>query len=167
MRVDFVGTRTFEIPHGEAIINHAIWDTHGAGTITAHNYDMSQFSVYLNHVPAGKNAKIHVLDVQAMMEGHDRGLIDPILKLNGSKVTVTGSIPYNHYFVYKGGSEGKVYGPNWKFVRNLPAAAEGTLIANHGDNTFSVNALKSPNTFLSSRLKVKDNENVITIDKPL
>lgn len=167
VRVDFVGTRTFEIPHGEAIINHAIWDTHGAGTITAHNYDMSQFSVYLNHVPAGKNAKIHVLDVQAMMEGHDRGLIDPILKLNGSKVTVTGSIPYNHYFVYKGGSEGKVYGPNWKFVRNLPAAAEGALIANHGDNTFSVNALKSPNTFLSSRLKVKDKENVITIDKPL
>jgi len=102
-----------------------------------------------------------------MMEDHDIGLIDPILNLNDSKVTITGSIPYNHYFVYKGGSEGKVYGPNWKFVRNLPAAAEVTLIAKHGDNTFSVKAPKSPNTFLSSRLKVKDSENVITIDKPL
>ena len=41
------------------------------------------------------------------------------------------------------------------------------LIAKHGGNTFSVIAPKSPNTFLSSRLKVKDNDNVITIDKPL
>jgi len=43
---------------------------------------------------------------------------------------------------------------------------EGRFEANAGDNSFSVRAPRSPNAWLSSRIKVKDLENVVKIDKP-
>jgi hypothetical protein len=51
-------------------------------------------------------------------------------------------------------------------VQNLPLAAEGDLEAVHRDNTFSVNATQSSDTWLSSRIKVEDTANIITIAEP-
>jgi len=100
-----------------------------------------------------------------MHEDRDTGLINPVLHLNGAQVSVQDTIPYDHYLVYSEGLRAKVYGPNWRFVKDVPVTIEGDFVAKHGNNAFSV-ASKSPNTWLSSRIKVKDNENVIRIDKP-
>ena len=164
--IDFVGKRIFEIPHGEAINNMAIWDPHAGATITANSYHMNEFSLYLHHVPAGEKAKIKVLDIQAMGEDRDTGLIDPLLSLNGIRVAVKGTIPYDHYLVYSEGSDAKVYGPNWHLVKELPVRTSGKPVAIAGANTFSVSAPKSPNAWLSSRIKVVDLDNPITVKKP-
>ena len=118
----------------------------------------------MHKVPAGKKAEIEVSKIEAMKENHTTGLIDPVITLNKNSVSVTGTIPYNHYLVYKGGTNAKVYDQNWNFVKDLPATGPA-LEALHGNNTFSV-ASKSPNTWLSSRIKVKDTENIIKIKKP-
>ena len=165
--IDFVGERTIEIPSGEVCNNREGWNIFQAGSISQFDYSrVKSFRIFLHKVPAGKKSQIEVSGIVAMSENHTTGLVDPVLNLNGAQVSVQGSIPYNHYLVYKGGAKAKVYGPNWNFVKDLPAAAKGSLIAKHGDNTFSVSAPKSPNTWMSNRIKVKDRENVITIDKP-
>jgi hypothetical protein len=101
-----------------------------------------------------------------MNEDRTTGLINPVLTLNDTKATVQGTIPYNHYLVYAGGAVAKVYSPNWKFVKDLPVTDAGALNAVKGNNTFSVSAPQSPNAWLSSRIKVADTENRITIQKP-
>ena len=166
MVIDFVGERTFEIPTGEYINSRAYWDSlHGCVT-TASNYSAEQMSLFINSVPAGKKATVEVSDIKAMFEDQNTGLIDPILNLNGAKASVSGTIPFNHYLVYSGGSSAKVYGPNWHFVKDVPVAIEGDFEAKHGNNSFSVSAPKSPNTWMSNRIKVKDLDDVIKLDKP-
>jgi hypothetical protein len=166
MIIDFVGERTFEIPTGEYINSRAYWDSlHGCVT-TASNYSAQQMSLFINSVPAGKKATVEVTDIKAMFEDRDTGLIDPVMNLNGAKASVSGTIPFNHYLVYSEGSSAKVYGPNWHFVKDVPVTIEGGFEAKHGNNSFSVSAPKSPNAWLSNRIKVKDLENVIKINKP-
>ncbi|MHC4252316.1 MAG: hypothetical protein ACYS9X_24625 [Planctomycetota bacterium] len=100
-----------------------------------------------------------------MREDRDTGLIDPVLTLNGVRARVTGTTPYNSYLVYRGGAGAKVYDPNWNFVKDLPVSGPG-FEAVQGDNTFSVTSAKSPDAWLSSRIKVEDTANRITIRKP-
>ena len=160
---DFVGQRTFEIPNGEASINRYGF----VGAITAFRYNkMDKLFAFINNVPAGKKAKIKILDIQAMYENHDLGLIDPVLTLNNKSAQVTGSIPYNHYLTYTEGPVAKVYGPNWHFVKDVAVTVEGNFEAVNGNNTFSVASAKSPDAWLSCRIKVQDSENRIIISKP-
>lgn len=163
--INFTGRRTIEIPNGEVCNNRYGYDAYK--TITAFGYEkVDRVGAVLHKVPAGKKAEVKILDVQALREDRNTGLIDPGLTLNGIKVVVNGTIPYNHYLVYAGGSNAKVYDANWKFVKDLPVTAEGKLEATHGSNTFSVSAPASPNAWLSSRIKVEDSANRITIQKP-
>ena len=165
--IDFVGKRTIEIPIGEVCNNRAGWNIYKYGTISQFNYDrVKSFRLFFHQVPAGKKAKVKVLDVKAMKENRGKGLIDPVLNLNGVQVSVQGSIPYNHYLVYKGDSEVKVYDSNWNFVNELPVQTSGKFTAQSGKNTFSVTASQSPNTFVSSRIKVSDTKNPIVVKKP-
>jgi hypothetical protein len=134
--VDFVGKRTFEIPNGDMMNNRYDWDCFAAQSITSFGYG-----------------------------GVDR-LIDPVFTLNDSRVKVQGTIPYNHYVRYPGGASAKVYNKDWFFVKDVPVTVEGEFVARKGANRFGVSAPKSPNTWVSTRTKVKDIENIITIQKP-
>jgi hypothetical protein len=163
--IDFVGERTIEIPNGEVCNNREGWDIFKCGTITQFNYaGVNSFRLFMHKVPAGKEAKITVSKIEAMTENRDTGLIDPVLTLNGVRANITGTIPYDNYLVYKGGAKAKVYDPNWNFVGDLPVTGP-RFEAKKGSNAFSV-ASRSPNTWLSSRIKVKDTANRITIRKP-
>ncbi len=167
VKVDFTGQRTIEIPNGEAVNNLAGWDIFSAGTITQFDYaaDVDRFRVWLHKVPAGVNASVEILNIQAMNEDRTTGLINPVLAMTGNSVTVNGTIPYDHYLTYPGnGSTAKVYDPNWNFVTNLTVGGAG-LSAGSGNNTFSVNASGSTNTWVSSRLKVAVTS--YTIAKPM
>jgi hypothetical protein len=163
IEVDFVGKRTIEIPNGEAHINRYGF----VGSITAFRFNkVDKFFAFITEVPAGKKAKIKILDIQAMYEDHNVGLIDPVLTLNDQRIQVTGTVPYNHYLTYTKGSVAKVYGPNWHFVKDVAVTANESFVAVKGNNTFSVKAAKSPDAWLSSRIKVQDSENRIIISKP-
>jgi len=173
--IDFEGQRTFEIPHGEACNNSATWLSYLSETrypmqptavISAHRYTSEFFRAYITGLPAGKKTRVEIVNIEAMNEDRTTGLVDPVLTLNDAKVVVQGTIPYNHYLVYSGGANAKVYGPNWKFVNNLPVTTEGDLEAVKGNNTFSVSSTQSPNTWLSSRIKVSDTEDPIIVSKP-
>jgi hypothetical protein len=168
--IDFVGRRTFEIPHGEAANNSATWLSYNplnpTALISASRYTSEYFRAYITGLPAGKKTRVEIVNIEAMNEDRTTGLIDPVLTLNDTKATVQGTIPYNHYLVYAGGAVAKVYSPNWKFVKDLPVTAAGALNAVKGNNTFSVSAPQSPNAWLSSRIKVADTANRITIQKP-
>jgi len=165
--IDFEGERTIEIPNGEAANNRERWDIFQSGSISQFNYaKVDRFRLFLHDVPAGKSANIEVTNIEAMKEDRETGLIDPVLTLNGATAAVSGTISYNHYLVYSEGTSAKVYGPNWKFVEDLPVTAQRPLEAVQGNNTFSVAATQSPDTWLSSRIKVEDTANIITIAKP-
>ena len=170
VNLDFVGQRTFEIPHGEACNNSAVWLSYDplnpTSVISASKYTSEFFRAYIAGLPPGKRTRVEIINIEAMKEDRTTGLIDPVLTLNGAKAAVKGTIPYNHYLVYSGGAVAKVYSPNWKFVKDLPVTAAGALNAVKGNNTFSVSAPQSPNAWLSSRIKVADTENRITIQKP-
>jgi hypothetical protein len=170
VNIDFEGQRTFEIPHGEAANNSATWLSYNplnpTPLISASRYTSEYFRAYITGLPAGKKTRVEIVNIEAMNEDRTTGLINPVLTLNDTKAAVQGTIPYNHYLVYSGGSSAKVYGPNWNFVKDLPVTAGGELKAVKGNNAFSVSSEKSPNAWLSSRIKVADTENRITIQKP-
>lgn len=170
VELDFVGQRTFEIPHGEVVNNDAKWLSYNplnpTSIISASRYKSDFFRAYITGLPAGESTKVEIVNVEAMHEDRNTGLVDPVLILNGANVVVQGIIPFNHYLVYSGGSDAKVYSPNWKFVNNLPVTTEGDLKAVKGSNSFSVRSTKSPNTWFSSRIKVMDLKNPIIVKKP-
>jgi hypothetical protein len=165
--VDFVGKRTFEIPNGDMMNNRYDWDCFAAQSITSFGYGgVDRFYAYFKRVPAGRKASVRILDVRTMAEDQETGLIDPVFTLNDSRVKVQGTIPYNHYVRYPGGASAKVYNKDWFFVKDVPVTVEGEFVARKGANRFGVSAPKSPNTWVSTRTKVKDIENIITIQKP-
>jgi hypothetical protein len=51
-------------------------------------------------------------------------------------------------------------------VKDVAITANESFVAVKGNNTFSVKAAKSPDAFLSCRIKVKDTENIICVNKP-
>ncbi len=165
--IDFVGERTIEIPNGEGVNNREGWDIFKSGTITQFNYaSVDRFRLFLHKVSAGRKADVRITSIKAMKENRDTGLVDPVLSLNDTKASVTGTIAYNHYLVYSEGASAKVYGPNWHFIKDVPVAVKGKFVVQSGGNDFSVSAPKSPNAWLSSRIKVTDTNNPIIIQKP-
>ncbi len=164
--IDFTGERTIEVPNGEAVNNREGWDIYGSGTITQFDYArVDRFRLFLHKVPAGKRATIAVTRIEAMNESRNTGLVDPVLSFNDVKASVTGTVPYDNYLVYADGNLAKVYDANWNFVKDLSVTVEDALKALSGQNTFSVSAPQSPDTWLSSRIKVRDVVNRITIQK--
>ncbi len=164
--IDFVGVRTIEIPNGEVCNNRDGWDTFQSGSITQFDYSkVDRFRLFLHKVPAGINCSVEVLDIQTLNEDRTTGLIDPVLTLNSDSVSVQGTVSYNNYLVYKGGSTAEVYDPNWNFVENLSVTGTGLTAVNGSGNTFSVLSAAT-NTWLSSRIKVEDSANIITLNKP-
>jgi hypothetical protein len=164
--IDFVGVRTIEIPNGEVCNNRDGWDIYQSGSISQFDYArVDRFRLFLHKVPAGINCSVEVLDIQTLHEDRTTGLIDPVLTLNSDSVSVQGTVSYNHYLVYKGGSTAGVYDPNWNFVENLSVTGTGLTAVHGSGNTFSVLSAAA-NTWLSSRIKVGDSANTITLNKP-
>lgn len=130
---------------------------------------MDRFRVFLQKVPAATMSVIEVTNIVALKEHRSTGLINPIISLNDQSVTVEGIIPYGHYLVYSGGDAARLYDKNWfGLEQTLPVISGVTLTALNGpDNSFSVNAENSSNTWLSTRIKVQDKQNVIVIEKPI
>ena len=165
--IDFVGKRTFEIPNGDMMNNRYDWDCFAAQSITKFGYNrVDRFYTYFKQVPAGKKAKVRILDIRTMVEDLKTGLIDPVFSLNGVDAQVQGTIPYNHYIRYSGGSSAKIFNQDWFFVKELPVVPRGQFKAVSGDNSFSLKAPKSPHAWISTKIKVKDLENPILIKKP-
>jgi hypothetical protein len=164
--IDFTGKRTIEIPNGEACQNRIEYNNMKTTTGFRYNMYVDRFGAYLTEVPAGKKAGVAILDIRTLHEDHEAGLTDPALILNGVKASVSGSIPYNHYIVYPGGPQAKVYNSTWNFVQDLPVNLEGEYRAVQGKNTFSIETASSANTWVSSRIKVQDLGGIMRIKKP-
>jgi hypothetical protein len=163
--IDFEGERTVVIPNGEVVWNRSNreYGYKASRTYGDFNYgSVSAFRLFLGK-QAGK-PRINVSNIQVLDEDRTTGLVEPVLSLNRSHVTVQGTVPCNHYLVYKGGETAEVYNANWKHQTSLPVSGGG-LTAVQGDNTFSVTSTRSPDTWLSSRIKVRDTANRITIQK--
>lgn len=164
--VDFVGERTIEIPNGEVVNNREGWNIFKCGTITQFDYSrVDRFRLFLQRVPAGRQAHIEVTAIKAMNEDRSAGLVDPVLTLNGVKARVAGKVPYDHYLVYRGGSDARVYDPNWNLTGKLPVRGPG-FSARCGPNSFRIMSTKSQEAWISSRIKVEDVTARITINKP-
>ena len=167
--VNFSGLQTMEIPNGEVVWYRANngYGYAKSGTADTFNYaNVSQFKLFLGHVPAGVTPNIQVSAIKAMKEDRTTGLVNPVLTLNGNSVTFAGTIPYNHYLTYSGGNAASVYDPNWNFATALPATGS-TLTTVNGANAFSVNASNSPNTWLATRVKVSGTPWVINRPAPI
>jgi len=168
--IDFVGEKTIEIPNGEVCNNRYGWDVFKAGSVTSFKYEkVDRFRVFLQKVPAATMSVIEVTNIVALKEHRSTGLINPIISLNAQSVTVEGIIPYGHYLVYSGGDAARLYDKNWfGLEQTLPVTSGVTLTAMNGPlNTFSVKSEISSNTWLSTRIKVQDKQNVIVIEKPV
>ena len=149
LTVNFSGTQTIEIPNGEVELyrSNTGYGYGESGNIGRFDYsNVGNFSLFLWNVPAEVSPNIQVCAIQAMHEDQRTGLVNPVLTLNGNSVAVAGTIPYNHYLTYSGGSTASEYDPNWNFVATLPVTGS-TLTVGNGLNTFSVNATNSPNSW--------------------
>ena len=157
MTIDFTGQRTIEIPSGEVMWHrknpYGFWSDYS--TVGGFGYSsVTGCQVYLGRVPANTTASVQISAIKAMKEDQTTGLVNPVLTLNGNSVSISGTVPYNHYLIYSGGGTAKVYDGNWHFMTNL-AASGATLTASTGsNNAFSVAASASPNTWLTTRMKV-------------
>ncbi len=170
IKVNFTGTQTIEIPNGEAVWYRAdlanTTDTTFNGTADTFNYsNVTSFKLYFRYVPAGITPNIQVSTIQAMQEDQTTGLVNPVLTLNGSSVTVAGTIAYNNYLTYPGGSSAQVYDANWNYKNTLPVTGS-TITAINGNNTYSVTATNSPNAWLAARVKVSGTPWVINKPAP-
>jgi autotransporter-associated beta strand protein len=155
--VNFTGTETVEIPNGEVEMYRSSatgYSWINTGQIGTFNYSsVGNFSLFLGYVPSGVSPNIKVSSITTMQENQTVGLVNPTLTLNGNSVSISGTIPYNDYVVYNGGSTASVYDPNWNFVTTL-SVSSSTLTANNGLNSFSVSAPGSPNAWMAVRVKV-------------
>ncbi len=154
--INFTGTRTIEIPNGEVMWykkDYGFMNDYDTVGMNINLQQISAFQAYIGKVPAGKTVNVQISAVKAMQEDRSTGLVNPALVLNGATVNITGTVAYNQYLVYAGGSTAKVYDANWHYLKDLPASGS-PLSAATGANSFQVNAPASPNTWVSSRLKV-------------
>ena len=168
--VNFSGTETVEIPNGEVEMYRSSatgYSWINSGQIGTFDYtNVGSFSLFLGYVPSGVSPNIQVSAIQTMYEDQTIGLVNPILTLNGASVTISGTIPYNDYVVYNGGSTASVYDPNWNFLETLPVSGS-TLTADNGLNSFSVSAPDSPNTWMAVRVKVSGSPWVMSKPSPV
>ena len=167
--LNFSGQRTIEIPNGEAELYRAKTGFGGSvsGIIGTFNYSsVSKFQLFFGYVPAGKTATAQVSSIQTMQEDQAAGLVNPTLTLNGNSVSVSGSLSYNSYLTYSGGSSAQVYDQNWNYKSTLPVTGS-TLTAISGTNIFSVTAPTSPNAWLATRVKVSGTPWVIDQPSPV
>lgn len=171
VKVNFSGPQTIEIPNGEAVWYRAdlanTTDTTFNATSDTFNYaNVTSFKLYLRYVPAGITPNIQVSSIKTMQEDQSNGLVNPVLTLNGNSVAVAGTIGYNRYFVYSGGSSAQVYDANWNYKSSL-AVSGAALTAVNGANTFSVTAANSPNAWMATRVKVSGTPWVINKTAPI
>jgi len=170
LKVNFSGTQTIEIPNGEAVWYRAdlanSTDTGFSGTADTFNYaNATSLGLSLRYVPNGVTPGISVSDIKAMKEDQATGLVNPVLTLNGNSAAVVGTIPYNNYLTYNGGSSAQIYDQNWNFKSSLPVTG-ANLTAVNGANTFSVTATNSPNAWMATRVKVSGTPWVINKPSP-
>jgi hypothetical protein len=64
-------------------------------------------------------------------------LKDPIIRVDGGGLAVTGEIQPSEYMKFAGGDLVTVYDKNWNLLRNLPAISK-SFIVNKGNNTVTV-----------------------------
>ncbi|MEI6196557.1 MAG: LamG domain-containing protein, partial [Verrucomicrobiota bacterium] len=167
--VNFSGTQTIEIPNGEVVWyrSNAGYGYSKSGTADTFNYaSVSTFKLFLGYVPNGVAPNISVSAIKTMKEDQATGLVNPVLTLNGNSVTVAGTIAYNKYLTYSGGSSAQVYDANWNYLTSLPVTG-ATLTAVNGANTFSVVATNSPNAWMATRVKVSGTPWIINKPAPV
>ena len=153
--VDFSGIRTFEIPNGEV----ARYKTgYGFRFDTSKPMDYSKvgrFRVFLGYVPPSTSTSVKVHAIEAMKEDRSIGWVNPELTLNGSTVTVSGTVPDDCYLSYSGGATASVYDANWNLLNTLSVSG-AALQAQSGSNVFSAGSSGSSSIWLETRLKVED-----------
>ena len=160
--INFTDTRTIEIPNGEVA---RFKSGFGFRFDTSKPTDYSavgNFKLYLGYVPAGTTSSVKVHAIEAMNEDRSIGLVDPVLSLNGTNVSVSGTIPDNCYLTYSGGATASVYDENWNLLNSLDVNGSA-LQAEAGSNTFSVSTSASGNIWLETRLKVEDTPWVLPV----
>ncbi len=153
--IDFTGTKTIEIPNGEASRYKSGFGFRFDTSKPTDYATVSSFRLYLGYVPAGVSSAVKVHAIEAMDEDRSIGLVNPVLSLNSDTVSVSGTIPDDCYLRYTGGSTASVYDADWNFIETLPVSGAG-LQAVAGLNDFSVSSAASSNVWLETRLKVED-----------
>jgi len=156
--INFTGTKTIEIPNSEVMwykTSYGFGDDYSTcGTNTDYT-SITGFSFYLGKMPAGKSATVKVSGIKAMKEDRSIGLVNASLTLNGNAAYVAGTIPFNNYLVYSGGNKAQVYDANWHYKMDLTVGGPTITAVTGSNNTFSVTTGNSPNTWVSTRIKVK------------
>ena len=168
--INFSGPKTIEIPNGQVMYYlqnpYGFWSDYSTVGGGAGYGGIVSFQVYVGMMPAHTTTTVQISGISAMQEDQLTGLANPILTLNSNSVSISGTIPYNSYLTYSGGATAQVYDQNWHFMTSL-AASGGVLMANNGsNNTFSVTAAGSPNTWLSTRIKTSGTPWVIPMPAP-
>jgi autotransporter-associated beta strand protein len=169
--VNFSGTETIEIPNGEVEMYRSSatgYSWINSGQIGTFNYGaVGSFSLFLGYVPGGVTPTVKVSSIMTMQENQAIGLVNPMLTLNGSSASISGTIPYNDYLVYSGSGTAGVYDANWNFLKTVPVSGSSMLTAVNGLNSFSVSAPGSPNAWMAVRVKVSGTPWAINKPSPI
>lgn len=153
--IDFTGTKTIEIPNGEASRYKSGFGFRFDTSKPTDYSTVSSFRLYLGYVPSGVSSAVKVHAIEAMDEDRSIGLVNPVLSLNTQSVSISGTIPDDCYLSYEGGATASVYDADWNFIETLGVTGSG-LQATAGLNDFSVSTATSSNIWLETRLVVED-----------
>jgi hypothetical protein len=128
--INFKGTRTIEIPSGEAAWSEPAW---GWSSQTAHmRYSsISQIRLGFGRVPAKTAAEVVVENIEILPESASR-LENPVIHAGTGWLEIQGSVPSDHYLWFRGGDTVGLYDLNWNRVATLPVQKKSFEVGSGG-----------------------------------
>jgi hypothetical protein len=135
--IDFVGSRTIEIPNGEVAWADVRWGWRMETKCTRYG-QVDRVRIGFGYLPANSRAEVTVENLMALTE-ISAELKQPVIRAGNGSLTVDGPVASGELLVYEGGGSATVYSPDWHPLRTLPVRAENFLVP-QGDVQFSIEA---------------------------
>ena len=126
IKVDFTGSRTIQIPSGEAAWADGDW----GWRFGAKNFDYSQVgyvSLGFGMIPPRSAPRVRIAGLRQLRDVPSK-LVRPVIRIGSGSLTVDGEIETGCYLKYDGGDTATVFDRNWNELRTLPVASDHSLM---------------------------------------
>lgn len=130
VKIDFIGTKQFVIPHGEASWNNAAWGWRMDAKHFDYSATLNRVKIGFGYLPPNSQAKVAVERLE-LLENVPSMLRDPVFKLGQGTLAVKGEISSGEYMTYEKDAGVNVYDCNWNFLKKLPSEATSFEAASH------------------------------------
>ncbi len=122
VKIDFTGTKSYVIPHGEASWNNAAWGWRMEAKHFDYSGTLSRVKMGFGYLPPNSQARVAVARLE-LLENVPSMLRDPVFQLGQGTLAVKGEIRSGEYLTYEKDAGVNVFDRNWNYLRNLSSEA--------------------------------------------